>query len=145
MTIAPPPAGLTRKDRDALDEVIAGRLRVARMSDLSLSRVQAALAALRDHGLGLETINHHIRAIKAFGCWLRTDERTGKHPLPKLGTSNPEADRRRRRRALTPEEASRLVQAAGAARSSGGWPGRTAAWLTGWPSGRDSGPTRCGA
>jgi hypothetical protein len=40
--------------------------RIKRISDLTLSKAQAALAALRSEGLGQETINHHVRAVKAF-------------------------------------------------------------------------------
>ena len=39
---------------------------IRRVSDLSLSKAQAAMAALRSEGLGTETINHHVRAVKAF-------------------------------------------------------------------------------
>src|SRR5262249_31474260 len=81
-------------------------------SDLSLSRVQSALGALRNHGLSLETVNHHVRALKAFSRWLWNDGRARDHALAHLSTSNPEADRRRTRRALTPEEAARVIRAA---------------------------------
>jgi site-specific recombinase XerC len=110
-TVAPPPAGLTRKDRARLDEAVAGRLQAARVSDLSPSRVQCALGALRNHGLSLETVNHHVRAIKAFSRWLWKDGRAREHTLAHLSTSNPEADRRLKRRALTRDEAARLVRA----------------------------------
>ena len=83
-----------------------------RVSDISPSKVLDALATLRDEGLGHETINHHVRAVKAFSRWLWKDGRAREHALAHLATSNPEADRRRRRRALTPEEAGRLVRAA---------------------------------
>lgn len=83
-----------------------------RISDLSLSKALDALAALRDEGLSQETINHHVRAVKAFSRWLHRDGRAREHALAHLATSNPEADRRRKRRALTSEEAARLVQAA---------------------------------
>jgi integrase len=83
-----------------------------RISDLSLSKALDALATLREEGLGAETINHHVRAVKAFARWLWRDGRAREHALAHLSTSNPEADRRRRRRALTPEEATRLILAA---------------------------------
>jgi integrase len=82
------------------------------VSDLSLSKALDALATLRADGLGPETINHHIRAVKAFARWLWKDGRAREHYLAHLATVNPESDRRRRRRALTPVEAGRLVQAA---------------------------------
>ncbi len=83
-----------------------------RVSDLSLSKALDALAKLRDDGLGAETINHHVRAVKAFSRWLWKDGRAREHHLAHLATASPEADRRRRRRALTPAEAVRLIQAA---------------------------------
>jgi integrase len=98
--------------RAGLDDMIANRLRAARMADLNLSRVQTALASMREHGLGPGTINHHVRAVKAFSRWLKKDGRARKHLLEHLGTSNPESDRRRVRRALTPEEVARLIRAA---------------------------------
>src|SRR5512135_1941609 len=57
----------------------AGRVltlaKARRISDLSLSKALDALAALRDEGLGAETINHHVRAVKAFSRWLWRDGR----------------------------------------------------------------------
>jgi integrase len=82
-----------------------------RISELSLFKAQAAVAALRDEELGTETINHYIRAIKGFSRWLRKDGRAREHILADLATSSSEADRRHPRRALTPEEATRLIQA----------------------------------
>src|SRR5262249_13278065 len=95
----------------------AGRVltlaRARRLSDLSLSKTLGALATLRDkEELGLETINHHIRAVKAFARWLWKDGRAREHYLAHLATANADADRRRKRRPLTPDEAVRLIQAA---------------------------------
>src|SRR4051794_5974030 len=52
-----------------------------RISDLSLSKALDALAALRAEGLGQETINHHVRAVKAFSRWLWKDGRAREHRL----------------------------------------------------------------
>ena len=93
-------------------ERILALAKARRLSDLSLSKALYALATLRDEGLGAETINHHVRAVKAFSRWLWRDGRSREHALAHLSTSNPEADRRRCRRALTPEEATRLILAA---------------------------------
>src|SRR5262249_37833588 len=83
-----------------------------RISDLSLSKALDAVQALRDDGLSTETINHHIRAVKAFSRWLRKDKRSREHHLADLATSSPEGDRRYVRRQLTPDEAARLIRAA---------------------------------
>ena len=110
--IAPPTAGLTRKARSEAEAITARHLADARLTDLSLSRVQSALAALKGDGSGVETVNHFVRAVKAFSRWLWRDGRAREHHLAHLSTSNPEADRRRKRRSLTTPEALSLVKAA---------------------------------
>ena len=83
-----------------------------KIRDLTLSRVSEALAALRrQDGLNQQTINHHIAAVKMLSRWLWKDNRTREHVLAHLATSNPEGDRRRKHRALTPTEAAVLVEA----------------------------------
>jgi integrase len=93
-------------------ERVLNLAKVRRISELSLSKALGALPALRDAGLNKESVNHHIRAVKAFSRWLWKDGRAREHALAHLSTSNPESDRRRVRRALTPEEAARLILAA---------------------------------
>jgi hypothetical protein len=103
---------VTRKRADKVLTLAGAR----RVSDLSLSKALDALAALRGDGLGPETINHHVRAIKAFARWLWKDGRAREHYLAHLATMNPEADRRRRRRALTPRRPAGLSRPPSAAR-----------------------------
>ncbi len=91
---------------------VLGLAKVRAVPDLSPSRVQSALAGLRDGGLSIESVNHHVRAVKGFGRWLWRDGRAREHVPAHLATASPEADRRRRRRALTTEEAGRLIAAA---------------------------------
>jgi len=86
--------------------------KVRRISDLSHSKVMDAVQSLRDEGLSTDTINHHIRAVKGFSRWLWRDGRAREHHLAHLATTSPEGDRRRVRRALTPEEAVQVIQAA---------------------------------
>src|SRR5262249_37580162 len=83
-----------------------------RVSDLTPSRVQAALRTIRDQGLSLRTIHHHVRVVKGFARWLWRDGRAREHALAHLTAPNPDPDRRRVRRALTPDELARLVAAA---------------------------------
>ena len=83
-----------------------------RISDLSPSRVQSALKAVRDEGAALRTVHHHVRAIKGFGRWLWRDGRAREDSLAHLTSPNPDADRRRERRALAPAELARLIAAA---------------------------------
>ena len=101
-------AGATRKQVERVLSLAKAR----RVSDLSPSRTLEALAALRADDMATETVNHHVRSVKGFSRWLWRDGRAREHYLAHLATSNPEADRRRRRRALNPEEAARLIQAA---------------------------------
>jgi hypothetical protein len=60
-----------------------------KISDLSLSKALDALARLRADGFAVETINHHVRAVKAFSRWLWKDGRTREHLLAHLAISNP--------------------------------------------------------
>ena len=83
-----------------------------RLSDLAPSRVLSALKAIRDTRASAETINHHVRAVKGFSRWLWRDGRVREHSLAHLTPTNPEADRRHSRRALTPDEVAALVAAA---------------------------------
>ena len=86
--------------------------KLTRISELSLSKAEESLQLLRDDDSNQETLNHYIRAVKAFSRWLWKDGRTREHLLAHLSTSSSEDDRRYVRRALTPEEAARLVEAA---------------------------------
>jgi hypothetical protein len=83
------------------------------LNDLTLARLQAALAMLRGKGLALRTIHHHARLVKNFSRWLWRDGRTREDLLAHLQPpENPESDRRRERRALTEDELIRLIHAA---------------------------------
>src|SRR6516162_7590053 len=86
-----------------------------RLSDLVLTRLQAALAALRDDGdgLSLRTVHHYARLVKNFTKWAWRDGRTREDLLAHLQPpDNPESDRRRIRRVLTVPELVRLVEVA---------------------------------
>ena len=86
--------------------------RAKRVSDLSPSRVQGALRTLRDGGLSLRSIHHHVRVAKAFSRWLWRDGRAREDALAHLTAPNPDPDRRYERRALDADELARLVAAA---------------------------------
>ena len=90
------------------------RAGVARVSELAASRILDGLAALRAEGLGPETINHHVRAVKGFARWLWKDGRARDHYLAHLATVNAAVDRRRPRRARAPDAAARRAAAAAA-------------------------------
>jgi integrase len=87
--------------------------RAKRLSDLTPSTVQKALAILKGEELSLRTIHHYTRLAKNFSRWDWHDGRTREDDLAHLRPpANPETDRRRERRALTTEELLRLVKAA---------------------------------
>jgi integrase len=85
---------------------------VQRLGDISPSAVAAAVASLRDSGLSLRTCNGYLRAVKTFSRWAWRDGRTPSDAAAPLVAYNTEADRRRQRRALSPGDFTRLVQAA---------------------------------
>jgi integrase len=87
-------------------------VKMARLSDLQPSRIQAALALLRDSGLSLETCNHYRAALRAFVRWCRADGRLRDDPMLGVTGFNAEEDIRHERRVLSDEELARLVIAA---------------------------------
>jgi integrase len=86
--------------------------RIDRVAELTPSAVMQAVAALKAKDLSAQCLNHHVTAIKSFSRWLKRDGRTADYALETLTKFNVEADRRRIRRALTPEEAARVIQCA---------------------------------
>ena len=88
-----------------------------RIAELTPSRVQTALKALRDGvgggpGLSAQTLLHYLRSIKQFSAWLERDRRTKDDALAHLAGFNVAADRRHRRRCLSDDELERLATAA---------------------------------
>jgi len=79
---------------------VAEVARLDRLGDLSASRVQGALAALRAEGLSLATVNHHRAAIRGFSRWLWKDGRLRDDPLIGVGGYNAKEDRRHDRRTI---------------------------------------------
>jgi integrase len=69
------------------------------------------LLARRERGVGVETSNHYLAAIKAFTKWLVKDRRTAADPLSHLSRQNADVDRRHQRRALREQDFSRFVEA----------------------------------
>jgi integrase len=86
--------------------------RIDRVAELTPSAVMQAVATLKGEGLSAQCLNHHVTAIKSFSRWLRRDGRAADYALETLTKFNVQADRRRVRRALTPEEAARVIRAA---------------------------------
>jgi site-specific recombinase XerC len=97
--------------RRHLDRIIS-LARIERTADLTPSAVVQAVGKLKADGLSAWSLNHAVSAAKAFSKWLRRDGRTADYALETLTKYNVQADRRHVRRALTPEEAVRVIQAA---------------------------------
>ena len=95
---------------------VAELAKAGRLSDLTPSRVQAALKAVRDDGGSLRSVHHYTRVIKGFSRWAWRDGRIREDLLAHLTSPNPDQDRRHERRALSADEQARLVRAAEAGR-----------------------------
>ena len=82
-------------------------------ADVSASRLVAWLEHERHAGrIGIKTSNYYQSAVKEFCTWMVRDKRAESSPLTHLSAQNADADVRRQRRAVTPDEFNRLVQAA---------------------------------
>ena len=92
--------------------VLAEAMKAARLSDLAPERIQAALGRLRAAGKSSQTVNHYRAALRAFARWCGNNGRLRDNPTRGVKGFNVDAERRHRRRALTREEAVRLIQAA---------------------------------
>jgi integrase len=93
----------------ALRRVLADA-NVRAVSDLDPVRIQEALGRLKAVR-SARTCNHALGAVKAWAAWLHDAGRLAEVPrgLRKIGKYNEEADRKRVRRALTPEQLDLLV------------------------------------
>ncbi len=78
---------------------------------LTAEKVEQYLKERRDGGLSIQTSNHYLGAVKALCNWMVENERASRSPLARLEGMNAKLDRRRERRALTPEEMRDLIVA----------------------------------
>ena len=83
-----------------------------RIGDMAPMAVQARLAKLRKDGRSIQTSNHYLQSIKQFAKWLVVNRRAVDNPLAHLEKLSVETDRRHDRRAILPDEFTRLVAAA---------------------------------
>ncbi len=68
-----------------------------------------AVAEKAAKGIGPTTVNHYIRALRAFFQWLVKQDRAGSNPLKALSLVNAAVDVRHARRELASEELQRLL------------------------------------
>jgi integrase len=102
---------------------------IERISDLSPSSVSLAVTVLKAEALSARAVNAYVTAIKSFSRWLKRDGRASDYALETLTKQNEQIDRRRVRRALTPEEAARVIHAAETGPEAGGLAGADRAIL----------------
>jgi len=97
-------------------------------ADLTADGVNGFVGQLRDDGRSARTIQAHLSAIKAFSKWLTEHHKLPRDPLASVKKPNPNADRRRERRMLLPDEWLRLEIATRAGPDRYGMTGRER-WL----------------
>jgi integrase len=101
-------------------------------SDVRATSIAAYLAGERANGLGASTSNGMLCAAKAFGRWMIATERARTNPVAALSPVRVDPNRRRRRGALDPEQARKLLEAAARGPTLYGMtgPARRRLWLT---------------
>jgi hypothetical protein len=108
-----------RSTRYYLERVVT-LAHIERVGDLTPSLVMQAVSALKANGLSARGVNAYLTAAKSLSRWLKRDGRTSDYALETLAKMNEQADRRRVRRALTPDEAARVIRAAANGPEAGG-------------------------
>ena len=93
-------------------EAVIKEAGIATPSEITRARIESAIGAIQKRNdLSPRTVNHYIQTIKEFVAWL-VPHRLAANPLLDLELRNAEVDIRKKRRALTPDEVSRIVEAA---------------------------------
>ena len=99
-------------------KLVVGRLRrafdamgILLLSELNANSFQAYLASQRKQGRSQQTCKHIVRHAKQFAKFLLDDERVETDPFQKLRPPKV-SERRHQRRALTPDECTKLLKAA---------------------------------
>lgn len=115
---------------------------------IDVADVERQLGKMRTERISKETSNHYVRSLKQFTRWLVKTRRLVNDPLAELRMLNADTDRRHARRALSADELTRLVAAAGVGKVVEGVPGQDravmyliAAW-TGYRKGEIGSLTR---
>ena len=79
-------------------------------SDITPGKVESYLKDLRDKGISYRRSNGYLTAIKSFCNWMVKSSYAVESPLKHLAKLNEKLDRRRERRAATPEEMQMLLK-----------------------------------
>ena len=81
--------------------------------DIHAAKVEQFLAdrrADKNDGICVQTSNYYLQAFKQFCNWMVKERRISESPVSHLSSLNANADRRKERRNLTPEELTRLLE-----------------------------------
>lgn len=108
-------AGVVERYRKARREMLDAFTRfagAATVDDLDPAAANRWLAGLRERGLGSRSVNIRYQALRQLGRWLVRTRRHSHDPFESLTPLNEQADRRHVRRALSPDEVARLLDAA---------------------------------
>ncbi len=96
-----------------------------RYSEINAERVQEFLADLRQtHNASAQTANFYLVHFKSFCRWMCREGRASSKPLQHLTSMSVAVDRRHDRRALTADEARKLLHVAACGPQRQGIPGR---------------------
>lgn len=82
------------------------------LADLNADKLTALLGELRARGLSARSLNDRVTIASSFGLWCVRTGRASTSPFLGITGYNEDSDRRRVRRALTPDEATRLLESA---------------------------------
>ena len=105
-------------DEDYIDqtvhrvELVAEACRFNLLRDLQGAKVDNWLATRKAAGKSAATLNSYLTSMKGLCQWLADEDRIRKSPLDHLAKQDEEADRRRERRAASPEEFAWLIETA---------------------------------
>ncbi len=111
-----------------VEAVLVRGCRFAHWTDVRPEPVERILAAEREAGLSRRASNEKLRACRHFTAWGMRTGRLSEDPLRSLAALNERTDRRRVRRALSPEEQARLLEATRRAPERHGMSGEARAW-----------------
>lgn len=84
--------------------------RIFFLGEWTAAAIEKYISARRKAGMSAQTRNHHVQNAKQFTKWLIKAKYLRENPLADLGMINVAADRRRVRRALSPEEFAKLFK-----------------------------------
>ncbi|GHV09206.1 hypothetical protein AGMMS50229_18940 [Campylobacterota bacterium] len=84
-----------------------------RISQIKVTEVENFLLYLREEeGLSIQTSNHYLKSLKAFGNWLVKNQRNKTNVINGIATLNVQTDRRHDRRPMSMDEFLRILHVA---------------------------------